>query len=72
VHKHVAETCDSAPVNLRVMNLQRFGEPLRGLGERLEVAQRRVLRLFVLIEGFGTCRRITLDPGDGVKDVREI
>jgi hypothetical protein len=47
VDQDVAEAGDSPPIDLRPGRLQRLGQSLAGLGQRLEVAQDSVLGLTI-------------------------
>ena len=69
VDKNVAEAGNSSPIDLGPSGLQRIGEPLGGLGQRLEVSQDGVLGLAIRKKRLSSFGDVLFDPLQTLADM---
>jgi len=72
VDQNVPESRNGAPVNLGMEGFQTIADPLGGFGERLEIAQNRVLNQFRLAKGLSTVLAIPTYAPDTIEDMMDV
>jgi hypothetical protein len=70
VDDHVSEGSNGGPIHVRILLLQRLGQPSRRFRQRMQIAQNRILDHGVSKESIVTRCRIALNPLDAPVQVQ--